>query len=78
MKYIFPPIEDWKIGDSTEIPLIVRILWTDLTCWHWMIGGIVWALILILTPQFVVLAAVGGVCRFDPNLRRTTFVVVEY
>ena len=35
---------------------------TDLTFWHWLI---VWTL--ILTPQFVVFAAVIRVRRFDPN-----------
>ena len=45
---------------------IERVLWTELTCWQWVIVGLVSTL--ILTPQFLVLVAVIRVCRFDPNL----------
>ena len=40
-----------------------QILRTDLTCWHWIFGAMCWAL--ILTPQFIVLAAQQRVRRFD-------------
>jgi len=45
-----------------------RNLRTDLTCWHWVIGSMVW--VLILTPQFVVLAAVVRVRRLNNERRR--------
>ena len=48
-----------------------RILWTDLTYWHWAIGGVVSTL--LLTPQFLVLAAVIRVRRFDPKLNSVQF-----
>ena len=48
-----------------------RILWTDLTCWHWVIAGVVSTL--ILAPQFLVLAAAIRVHRFNPKLNSVQF-----
>jgi hypothetical protein len=57
---------------TTTLPWpLERILWTDLTYWHWAIGGVVSTL--ILTPQFLVLAAVIRVRRFDPKLNSVQF-----
>jgi len=45
-----------------------QILRTDLTCWHWIFGAMVWAL--ILTPQFIVLAAQQRVRRLSNERTR--------
>jgi len=45
-----------------------RILWTDLTCWHWVIGGVVSTL--ILAQLFLVLAAVIRVRRLNSERRK--------
>jgi hypothetical protein len=53
-----------------------RILWTDLTCWHWAIGGVVSTL--ILTPQFLVLAAVIRVRRLNNERRKIESLPPSY
>jgi len=52
-----------------------RILWTDLTYWHWVIGGIVSTL--ILTPQFLVLAAVIRIRRLNNERRKSERLLTE-